>query len=71
MGYVSAMSPCFGCSRLFSFNPMHVPSIIVNGRREPVCRSCVDRVNPMRKANGLPPIVPMHDAYDACDEDEI
>lgn len=64
MGYVTAMAPCIGCRRLFSFNPMHVPSIVVNGHR-------VDRANPMRKANGLPPIVPLHDAYDACDESEI
>jgi hypothetical protein len=71
MGYVTAMAPCIGCGRLFSFNPVHVPSIIVNGRREPVCRPCVDRVNPGRKAHGLEPIVPLDDAYDACDESEI
>lgn len=30
-----------------------VPSIRVNGVREPVCRSCVERVNPVREKNGL------------------
>lgn len=71
MGYVSAMSPCYGCKRIFSYNPMRVPSVTVNGSREPICRECVDRVNPQRILNGLPPIVPFHDAYDACDESEL
>jgi hypothetical protein len=71
MGYVTAMAPCFSCGRLFSFNPVHVPSIIVNGRREPICRSCVTRANAMRERNGMPLIVPLDDAYDACDESEI
>jgi len=71
MGYVTAMAPCIGCGALFSFNPVRVPSLFVNGQREPICRSCVDRVNPGRKANGLAPIVPHHDAYEACDESEI
>lgn len=71
MGFAFAMAPCFGCGRLFTFNPVRVPSIIVNGTREPVCQICVDRVNPMRRANGLPEIVPLPDAYDECDESEL
>jgi hypothetical protein len=71
MGYVTAMGACIGCNRPFSFNPMKVPSITINGRKEPICADCVARVNPMRKANGLEPIVPAPDAYEACDEDEI
>jgi hypothetical protein len=50
---------------------MRVPSIDVSGSREPICRDCVERVNPMRKANGLEPIVPFDDAYEACDESEV
>jgi hypothetical protein len=71
MGYVTVYAPCIGCRRVFSFNPVKVPSITHNGTRQPICADCVGRVNPMRKANGLEPIVPMHDAYDACDESEI
>jgi hypothetical protein len=63
------LGPCFVCKQRFSFNADHVPSIpgevSGTGTREPICRSCVERVNPMREANGLPPIVPHPDAYEA------
>jgi len=71
MGYAIATSPCIGCGQLFSYNPIRVPSITILGKREPVCVVCVDRVNPMRKANGLPPIVPLPGAYEACEEGEL
>ena len=71
MGYVMATSPCIGCQRVFSYNPMRVPSITIAGDRKPICQICVTRANPMRKANGLEPIVPAPDAYDACEEDEL
>lgn len=71
MGYVSGISPCYGCKRVFHYNPMRVPSITINGSREPICQDCVTRVNPVRIANGLEPIVPFPDAYDACDESEL
>lgn len=44
-----SMAPCFGCGRNFSFSQMHVPSIIVNSRREPLCHACERKRNPMRK----------------------
>ena len=66
------MAPCIGCGQIFSFNPMRVPSSsAVTGKREPICRACVERLNPMRRANGLEPIVPLPDAYDECDESEL
>jgi len=71
MGYVQAMSECYGCKRLFSYNPVRVPSLIVNGTREPICLDCVERVNPQRIANGLEPIVPLPGAYEACEEGEL
>jgi hypothetical protein len=71
MGYALCTSACFGCNRIFNYNPMRVPSIPINGSREPICEACVTRVNPLRKKNGLPPIVPAPDAYDACDEAEL
>jgi hypothetical protein len=27
MGYAFATSPCIGCGRLFSYNPVRVPSL--------------------------------------------
>jgi len=53
---------CIGCRRSFSFNPVRVPSVTINGQREPICRDCVIRANPMRRANGLPKILPLPDA---------
>jgi hypothetical protein len=71
MAYVLCTSHCIDCGQLFSYNPVRVPSIPINGNREPICRECVERVNPQRIANGLEPIVPAPDAYDACDESEL
>ncbi len=71
MGYVLAFSSCYGCGAPFSYNPNKVPSIRINGIREPVCKSCIERANPQRIANGLEPIVPAPDAYEYADENEI
>ena len=68
MGYMQAFGPCVNCGRVFGFNPELVPSIRVNGVREPVCKVCIDRANPIRIENGLEPIVPLPGAYDATEE---
>jgi Fe-S-cluster-containing dehydrogenase component len=70
-GFVVLMSPCIGCGNPFSYNPHRVPSVRIDGERQPVCRSCVDRVNPRREANGLDPIVIQPGAYDAMPEEEL
>ncbi len=64
MAYVVVVGPCVACGRVFSFNPDRVPSVTVKGSREPVCRNCVERANPRRVENGLPPIVPLPGAYE-------
>jgi hypothetical protein len=72
MGYAICTGNCFGCNRLFSFNPVRVPSIRnANGEKQPVCKECIDRANPLRVKNGLEPIVPAPDAYEAVDEGEL
>ena len=73
MGYVFITSACYGCKRIFSYHPNRVPSIRDprTGAREPICRACVERANPVRIANGLEPIKPLPGAYDAADETEI
>jgi hypothetical protein len=71
MGYAFVTSACIGCGNLFSYNPLRVPSIRIKGEREPICRACVERVNPVRIKNGLDPIVPAPDAYDPIDESEL
>ena len=69
MGYMVAIGRCLCCGRHFTFHPERVPSLTVEGRREPVCRTCVDNVNPTRKANGLSEIVPLPGAYEAGREE--
>ncbi len=71
MAWVQCFGFCINCKRMFSFNPMRVPSIIHEGSREPVCEACVRAANPRRIANGLAPIVPLPDAYEPCDESEL
>lgn len=58
------LGECFGCKTLFTFNADFVPSIPIDGVREPVCAECVKRANPMRIANGLDPIYVHPDAYE-------
>ena len=71
MGYALGFSACVGCGRPFFYNPLRVPSIVVNGNREPVCLDCVNRANPVRRQAGLPEIVPHPDAYDGVNEREL
>jgi hypothetical protein len=72
MGFAYGVGPCVGCRNIMTYNPMRVPSIRVNGEREPVCASCVRRWNDLRIARGLPPFPePLPDAYEPCDETEL
>lgn len=73
MGWAFCLGTCIGCNRPFTFNPLRVPSLVhpKTGVREPVCQDCVNRVNPQRIANGLPPIVPHPDAYTEVNEEEL
>ena len=71
MGYVLAHGLCFSCKRSFGFHPNKVPSIPINGVREPICADCVEVANPRRIANGLPPIDILPGAYEAADENDI
>lgn len=62
MGYMYVLGECFGCGRMFTFNPHLVPSVPilsdgtigVGGKREPICRDCATRANEDRKRTGLP-----------------
>ena len=78
MGYVMVMGPCCNCGRPFSYNPHKVPSIRVkdgkpdpDGKREPVCETCIITGNERRKAAGLDPFPINPDAYVPMDEREL
>ena len=65
MAYMAVIGECAACHRLFHFNANLVPSLVIDGVRQPICQSCVDRANVKREQNGLPPIVPLPGAYEA------
>jgi hypothetical protein len=75
MGYCFCTSACYCCGRIFTYNPVRVPSVPAHltrtGTKEPVCRHCIEAANPKRIANGLEPIVPAPDAYEPVDESEL
>jgi len=71
MGYAFAVSACIGCGMIFTYNPVYVPSLDVNGNREPVCPSCFEWRQNWREENGLER-EPLHpDAYEPCPEEEL
>jgi len=41
-----------------------VPSVRINGTKEAICKACVERINALRKQNGLEPIQPLPGAYE-------
>ena len=63
MGYMLAMGFCYACKNLFSFNPDSVPSILIDGEREPLCMPCINKINARRAEKGHPPFIPLPDAY--------
>lgn len=69
MSYMIAMGSCVGCGCVMCFNPHKVPSILVKGVREPVCRTCIERANPQRKAMGLEEFKIQPGAYEPADEE--
>ena len=68
VGYITMMAHCIACKMLIQFNPRAVPSLLVNGVREPLCRSCAERWNQLHPENARP-IRP--DAYEPLDENEF
>lgn len=71
MGVVLCFAPCVNCKTVFGFNPMYVPSLTWQGVKQPICLNCITLINPRRIANGLPAIVPHHQAYEPADESEV
>ena len=71
MGYAMMLGTCANCQQAFIFNPHRVPSVRVNGVREPSCKPCIERANPVRKAKGLAECVIHPDAYEPIDEREL
>ncbi len=71
MGFCFAFSLCAACHQSFAYNPLRVPSIRINGVKEPLCRGCVLEWNTrMVKAGKEPHPIP-DDAYEPIREEEL
>ena len=65
MSYVFVYGECVSCRTPIAFNPDYVPSIRVNGEREPLCRACHARWNDLhRTSKGLEPFALSPRAYE-------
>ena len=72
MGYAFCVGRCCACGEAISFNPLKVPSLRIDGERQPLCRNCFDLWNEIHRINqGLDPL-PIHpDAYEPCNEFDL
>ena len=68
MGYLIMMGSCAACHSLIQFNPNKVPSIRINGKREPLCLNCANRWNELHPENARPID---KTAYEWVDESEV
>jgi hypothetical protein len=64
MAYMSVIGACYACKRPFSFNADRVPSIPIDGVREPICEDCMAMINAKRKEKGLEPFAILPGAYE-------
>jgi hypothetical protein len=71
MGYVTLIATCCVCKRPFGCNPHKVPSIRIDGERQPVCETCMNKANAVRVERGLPPHPIMPDAYEPLPEEML
>lgn len=69
MGYAIVMGFCINCKNPIQFNPHRVPSIRVNGVREPLCESCAHRWCEIHKVD--PEQVIFSDSYSPVEESEL
>jgi len=64
MPYMSVIAPCFLCGVVFASNPSKVPSV----DNQPICESCMERVQEARKRQGMRPFPVPPGAYDGAEE---
>lgn len=70
--YAFVIGKCYGCGRMFTFNPIRVPSVRdERGVRQPICRACIEYVNQERKKIGKEPFTIPPDAYEPVREEEL
>jgi hypothetical protein len=67
MGYLFVIGPCWGCKRVFTYNPVHVPSVNNDG----VCSDCMAEINRQLVAKGHEAIEIHAEAYEPANENEV
>lgn len=69
MEFIYCVGFCASCNRHLLFNPHLVPSVKVDGVREPICERCFDQWNSIhRTEKGLDPIPLDPQAYTPTEE---
>jgi hypothetical protein len=75
---VIIVGECYLCGRVFTFNPHRVPSYDPSlddpskrPGRQPICETCIERVNAARSARGLDPWPVYADSYEAISPAEL
>jgi hypothetical protein len=71
MAWVMAAGACIRCKKVFYFNPHLVPSVVVEGEREPLCPACVTVLSQLREQMGLTPIEVLDGAYEPLPAEEL
>jgi len=61
--YMFVIGHCVACETQLTFNPDRVPSLRVNGVREPLCRGCHAEWNKIHRP-GQEPLAIHEDAYE-------
>lgn len=49
MGYLFVVGECIACKGFITFNPNLVPSLRINGVREPLCEACARKWGEIHK----------------------
>lgn len=68
MGFAIMFGMCYVCQEMIRFNPHKVPSLMVNGSRQAICRTCAEKWNEMHPENARPI---QEGAYDYFPEEEL
>jgi len=69
--YALMNSECLGCGAVFSYNPKRVPSLPIDGVRQPICKTCIEVANRERIEKGDEPHAIHPDAYAPVSAEEI
>lgn len=70
-GFVSVIGACVRCRQPFEFSPTKVPSALIDGVRQPICRSCFEWLNGERERQGMERVPLLPGAYEADAEEEV